>query len=190
MEIAMKAQIFILALLLIMEGCNRDSVNNPLIEGNRITAAYNSSKVESLAAQYSDGLLLMSVQSENLDYDGFASKWRFRYSSAGIAVDYYFHTSAKEVYYDSISTMKLVGSGFIVHQWFDSDQALKIAEESGGRDFRRKNSQYIIEASLGEPVVPNSTAIWYITYRSKSDDTKALALSIDANTGKVISKYP
>ncbi len=186
----MKAKILILASLLFIGGCNRDSINNPLIEGDRITATYNFGKVESLAAQYSDGLLLMSIQSENLDYDGFAKKWCFRYSSAGIAVDYYFHTSAKEVNYDSISTMKFVGSGFIVHPWVNSDKALNIAEKNGGKDFRHENSQYIIEASLGEPVVPNPRAIWYVTYRSKTNSTKILSLSIDANSGDVISKYP
>ena len=185
----MKTYIFVLASLIIIGGCNKDSIQNPLIKGNRITAAYNHSKVESLAAQYSEGLLMTSIQSDNLDYNGYASKWCFRYSSAGIAVDYYFHTTAKEVKYDSTSK-RLIGSGFISNKWFDIDEALKIAEKNGGKDFRNKNSQYIIEASLGEPVAPNPITIWYITYRSKTDDTKSLSLAIDANSGEIVSKYP
>jgi hypothetical protein len=189
MERKMKTHIFVLASLIIIGGCNRDSVNDPLIEGNRLTASYNLDNVESLAEQYSEGLRLMSIGSEDVDYNGYANKWYFRFSSAGIAVDYYFHTTAKEVKYDSTST-RLIGSGFISNKWFDSDEALKIAEKNGGKDFRNKNSQYIIEASLGEPVAPNPITIWYITYRSKTDDAKSLSLAIDANSGEIVSTYP
>ena len=189
MERKMKACIFVLASLIFMGGCNNNSPNNPLVDGNRITAAYNFNKVESLAAQYSEGLRLMSIRSEDLDYDGFARKWCFRYTTGGIAVDYYFHTRVNEVEYDSTST-QLIGSGFIAHEWFDSDNAMKIAEKNGGKDFRRQYSQYTIEASLGEPVVPNSATIWYISYRSKSDHTKSLFLSIDANSGEILVKQP
>lgn len=181
----MKTKIIILFSFLLYWGCNKDSVNETLINGNRITAAHNLSAVESLAATNYNDLQLVSVKNDNLEYDGYADKWSFRYTSGGIAVDYYFHTTSKEVKFDSTSTLQIDGSSFINHQWFDSNEALQIAEENGGKDFRDKNQNYKIEASLGEPLVPNSSTYWYVTYRSKLDYTENLILVIDAKTGEL-----
>ncbi len=104
-------------------------------------------------------------------------------------MDYYFHAASNEVKFDSTSIMKNFGAGFIVHEWFDSDEALGIAEKNGGENFRINNPEYFIEAALGEPVIPNSTTFWYITYRSKINNAVKLFLSIDANTGEVHSLY-
>lgn len=186
----MKIKIIILISFLLFAGCDKNSINDAFIDGDRITAAYNLSAVESLASEYSQGLKLLSINGESVEYDGFARKWCFRYTSGGIAVDYYFHTTSKEVIFDSTSTFMNIGSTFISHKWFNSNEALKVAEKNGGKDFRMKNPTYIIEASLGEPLVPNSTTFWYITYRSKLDNTKSLLLGIDSNTGEVTLKYP
>ena len=147
-------------LLIIFSGCNKDSINEPLIIGNKITAAYNYSAVEALAITYSDGLKLISIKSDNLDFDGYANNWSFRYTSGGIAVDYCFHTTSEEVKYDSITT-KVIGTSLITHQWFNSNEALKIAEKNGGRDFR-----------------------------TKLKTSESLLIGIDANTGEVTLKYP
>jgi hypothetical protein len=189
-EVFMKVKTIIVTILLCLYGCDKESVNQALIDGERITAAYNLSAVESLASTYSKGLLLLSIRSDNVEYDGFAQKWCFRYSSGGIAVDYYFHTTSTNVIFDSTSILMYVGLTFISHKWCNSDEALRIAENNGGKDFRMKNSEYSIEASLGEPLVPNSTTLWYITYRSKLDSTKSPMFGIDAKTKEVTLKYP
>lgn len=168
---------------------NTNPLSPPLNDGDRITAAYNFSAVESLISTYYDGLLLLSIKSDNVDYDGYAKKWCFVYSSGGIAVDYIFHSTYYDVGFDS-TTVEIIGIGYISRTWFNSDKALGIAEENGGKDFRMKNPDYSIKASLSEPVIPNSTTYWYVTYRSKSDKTKSLMLGINANTGEVTLKYP
>jgi len=185
----MNKKIIILALLPFLMECDKNPINNTLIDNNRITAAYNLRVVDSLAETYSEGLQLLSIRSKNVAFDGYSQKWCFIYSSGGIAFNYYFHTTANEVIFDSTSS-KNIGSAFISHQWFESNEALRIAEKNGGKDFRMKNPEYTIEASLGEPNVPNSTTFWYITYLSKLDSTKSLMLGIDANTRGVTLKYP
>jgi len=169
--------------------CDKNPINETLIDNNRITAAYNLRTVESLAETYSEGLQLLTIRSKNVAIDGYSQKWCFIYSSGGTDSDYYFHTAFKEVKFDSTSS-KRIGITYISTSWFDSNEALGIAEKNGGKDFRLNNLEYKIEASLVKPGLPNSKTFWYITYRSKSDKTKSLMLGIDARTGEVKLKYP
>lgn len=187
----MKIKTLILASLIFITGCDKHSVNDPVIQGNKISAAYNWDAVESLAASYSPGLVLKSIRSEGLNYMGYADKWSFQFSSGGIAVDYYFHTTLNEVKYDSTSgNLMTVGAAFISHKWFNSNEALHIAEKNGGKEFRDKYPDHFIGAKLGEPLVPNSSTYWYVHYRKKFDTEKMLMLTIDAGTGKIIYKFP
>jgi len=185
----MKTKISIIAFLLFIIGCSQeDSINEILIDGDRITAAFNLGAVESFASSFSEELKLLSLRSEDVSYDGFARKWCFIYRSGEIPNDYYFHTTSTGIAMDSTSTSAIFGITYISHQWINSNEALSIAEINGGTDFRMKNPDYIIEASLSEPLVPNSVTFWYITYYSKSDRTKSIMLTINANSGEII--YP
>lgn len=91
---------------------------------------------------------------------------------------------------DSVVNSILDGNAIITHDWFDSDKAVEIAEENGGKTFRNENPEYIIEASLSEPLVPNTSTIWYIEYRSIVNASNNLLLGIDANTGEVVQNIP
>jgi hypothetical protein len=182
----MNKKITLIVFLLLLIGCGENSIENSLIEGNKITAAYNFKTLESLVYSYDRELKLLSIRSDDVDYEGFALEWCFRYSSDNIAVDYYFHTTSKEVVFDSTSTAKNIGSTFISHPWFDSSEAFRIAERNGGKEFRKKNLEYSVQASLGEPLIPNSRTFWYITYYSK---TERLMLAIDADSGETTLIY-
>ena len=184
----MKKNIIILALLLLIIGCAKNLTNHTLTNNNKITAAFNFGKVESLAKTYSKDLMLHSIHSDNVDFKGYAQKWTYIYSSETDS-DYCFYATLKKVEFDS-TLPKNIGSTFVSSPWFDSNKALGIAEKNGGEDFRLNNLEYKIEASLAKPVVPNSATFWYITYRSKSDKTKRLMLGIDARSGEVTLKYP
>lgn len=182
----MKLNLIMLFSLLLLFGCTKSSINDPINNNGNITAASKFDAVKSLASKYSGGLILKSVKSEQLQPDGFAKKWNYKFSTAGIAVDCYFHATSNEVMYDSTSSITLVnGEGLIAHQWFDSDEALKIAENNGGKEFRNNNPEYLIEASLVEPLVPNSETIWFVKYSSSSGNTKILHLGINTTTKEV-----
>ena len=120
---------------------NTNPLSPPLNNGERITAAYNLSGVESLAKSYSDDLRLLSIICYNIDYDGYTKKWRYIYSAGGIAVDYYFHSTYYGAEFDSTSTDQYDGPVFITKQWFNSNVALNIAEKNGGKDFRIQNPE-------------------------------------------------
>ncbi|MBU0474299.1 MAG: hypothetical protein KKF62_09055 [Bacteroidetes bacterium] len=181
----MKFNLIMLFTLLLLFGCTKNSVNDPTDNNGKITAASKFNAVKSLASEYSEGLILKSIKSEELQSDGFAKKWNYKFSTAGIAVDYYFHATSNEVLYDSTSSINMDGEGLIANQWFDSDEALIIAENNGGKEFRNNNHEYLIEASLVEPLIPNSETIWFVKYSSSFGNTKILHLGINTITKEV-----
>jgi hypothetical protein len=174
--------------------CTKDTSADVLVEqSGRITASYKMEAVNTLANQSAETLRLISVCSENVNIDGTSSTWTYKYmpsTSASPQKVYQFFTSYNgiESSENELSGM-WVGASTIQHSWSNSNVALDIAEKNGGSQFRTKNPSYTIEASVGEPLVPNSTTYWYITYRSSENSSTNLMLIIDANTGEISSKY-
>lgn len=179
-------KIFILFIALLFGSCGiNDSSSSSTVREGKVTAAFNLGAVESFASSFSPGLKIMLLKSDNVTPEGFSAKWNFEYSSGGLAVSYHFHNSYLGVGYDSTSAFMRIGVAFISNRWINSSEALKVAERNGGREFRLKNPGSTITASLSEPLIPNSSTFWYITYISKSDDGSRLFLIIDASTGEV-----
>jgi len=166
-------------------GCSHNSVGpNPNPASN--TAKFKLADANSLAASYGIGLRLLTVASHQVNIDGTSNEWQYVYEDTAMPHNtYWFHNNASGVVFDS-TTAALIGSGIIYQTWFNSDSALTIGEQNGGSQFRAQNPHYIIVASIGDPVVPNPKTYWYVTYRSTDDQSKLLALSIDANSGTVI----
>ena len=163
-------------------GCNHNSMG-PAMNPAPNTAAERLGDVEILAQSYGKGLRLMTIMSKDVKPDGTSELWQYQYVDGSMPPSaYWFHSTSSTVAYDSSSALG-VGSAVINHTWFNSDSGLSIAERNGGFQFRSANPHYTITASVGEPVVPNPTTNWWITYRSKDDDTKLLMFTIDANTG-------
>ncbi len=79
-----------------------------------------------------------------------------------------------------------VGSATITNHWRDNDSAIYIAEVNGGSDFRKNYPDFSISAVLGQPLVPNPSTDWWITYRCMSKPSKSLLVGIDACPGSVV----
>ncbi len=186
----MKNSIFIGIFCIVWFGCNHNSVTQPPA-GERITAARRFSDVTSLATTYQRGLAFMTINAVDVDTQGAAMKWSFEFVDTleNVGSTYCFHAASNEVMFDS-TTGLLVGVGRITHRWIDSDSALAIADRNGGSQFRAQNPGYIIVASLGQPVVPNATTDWWITYRSAQNSGTVLLLTIDASADTVIGRNP
>ncbi len=185
---------WIAALVCILSiGCNNgDSIPVPIEGPGGITAAYSMARVDLLANSLDKGLRLMVVRSEEVNCDGTSAIWYYEYIGTAETMPpptYCFHATYFSVAFDSNSILK-VGAAVITHSWFNSNEALNIAEKNGGSNFRAQNPNCTIEACLGQPVVPNAITSWCVTYHSKTDNSKLLSLIIDANTGAITSKYP
>ncbi len=177
----------ILALALI--GCSH-STEPPLSIPS--TAKSKLDDIDSLAQTFKQGMRLMSVSSRNVNSGGGASTWQYAYVYPDTTMPpklYWFHADADGVGFDSISLMGL-GSAVITSLWFNRDSALLIAEQNGGAKFRSDNTDYVIVASVGEPLVPDLRTYWNVSYYSNSDNNRFLMFRIDAGTGVVKTYGP
>ena len=154
------------------------------------TAKDKFAELNSLAQSYNNGLRLMTVLSQDVKSDGTSDLWQYVYAGGALLqTSYWFHSGQGGIAFDSTSVTG-VGAAAITHHWCNSDSAMFIAERNGGSQFRNQNPHYMITAGVGEPVVPNPTTTWWITYVSKDDRSRSLSLGIDANTGVITLKYP
>lgn len=188
---------FEILILLIFIGCNPDSSimqsmpgDNITVryDGNNITARYNYGEVNSLAnpENKSDGLILKSLNSNNVDKNGMSEKWSYCYSSGGIAVTYYYQATKDKVMLDSVSAVKKAPpTELISNYWMDSIELLEITEINGGSDFRTKNENYKIKMVLEEPLGYMGPTYWYVEYYSILNSNVRLQFIVDASTGKL-----
>jgi len=188
-----KLKYLVIAFYLFLISCKSPTENT--FEGkNHITASYRYNEIEKYAKSLDGSLKLKSISSSNINYDGTSSSWSYKYSkisdSAFISEYYYFSSFYESIKEDSIITRNTtVGDAFISQSWFDSNDALKIAEENGGKLFRTSNSNCYISASLGEAVVPNSYPFWEIRYSIDTNKNNYVVFNVNAVTGSV-KKFP
>lgn len=125
---------------------------------------------------------LLSIKSDSVLIDGTSFSWKYHYSSfSGIDdTNYYFHTTKDSVVYDSLNQLILTGATYIKKSWIDSDSALILAEIQGGFEFRNNNPNYKITATLGEPLIPDSSPRWYINYISLDTPSNNFFINLDA----------
>jgi hypothetical protein len=153
-----------------------------------ITAKYNKLIVDSLMQIINPNVKLLMIKSDSVLINGTSLSWKYQYSifSEGSDTNYFFHTTKDSVFYDSLNNLILEGPTYIRKQWIDSDSALTLAESQGGIEFRNTHPNYKITASLGEPLVPNSTPRWYIYYISINNPSDKIFINLDA-TDSVMS---
>jgi hypothetical protein len=186
----MKNAWMVLIVCFLYQGCNNDSIDQAVIEGEgRITAAYRYAEIQSLALSYEAGSRFFGIGSDEVNYDGTAAKWSYYFLAGGTPPTLNcFNATYDGVAFDSNTALN-PGPRNISHNWVNSDMALLVAEQNGGREFRNGTPNFTISASLGEPLVPDAKTCWYITYRSKENGSRYLSLTIDASDGTVIRKY-
>jgi hypothetical protein len=189
----MKMYNIVVVFFLFLISC--ESTTENIIESeNHITASYRYDEIEKYAKSLDSSLRLKSVSSNNLNYDGTSSSWSYKYSkvldSAFTSQYYYFSSFYGSIALDSVVNRETtIGDAFISKSWLNSNDAMRIAEKNGGKQFRTSNSNYYITASLGEAVVPNSNPFWYIKYTLYGDKNNYVVFNINAVTGSV-GKYP
>jgi len=145
-----------------------------------IVASHKIKEIDSLVYIIDSEVKLINVMSDSVFIDGTSLSWNYCYRNYD--VHYYFHSTFNSAIYDSSDTLIIYGPSNISKHWIDSDSALFLAEEQGGREFRNTNIHYKITASLGEPIVPDSKPFWYINYISLDNASNQLNLIIEAES--------
>ena len=181
-----KTMIVLLSAVALLLACSDDK--NPVSpeQSQYILTGYNKAKIDSLMHLIDATAGLTTIWSDDVGPDGTSMCWMYQFMSSADTM-YHCHANITEAVYDSCTYGFFVGGGYITHNWFDSDSALQIAEGNGGRDFRARHPDYRIEASLYEPVMPETSTYWYIKYRAQSGDD-ILGIIVDAVSGEI--RYP
>ena len=189
----MKGIIIIFIFCFSFISCNKnESPTENNYEGvNHITAIFKFNEIEAYAKAEDNALRLKNIVSNDVSYNGYSNSWSYKYSkhidSIVVTSKHYYLSS----FYDSIHCDSIVfrestvGDAYISQSWMNSDKAFVIAENNGGKDFRKNNSSYNISASLSEAVVPNSKPIWNIRYTSKINGSISFSIRVNAISGAV-----
>lgn len=178
----MKYISFILLFIIIFLSCKSPISPD---KSTLILAGDKKVAVDNLVHSIEENAKLQAIKSADVSIYGTAELWHYRYQSSASSVYYYLRATIDTVVYDSSSTRIYYGSAFISHEWFDSDSALNLAESNGGDSFRIENHNYIISASLGEPLVPDPSTYWYVKYQLTEDSSQSIFFTIDAVDGTV-----
>ena len=183
-----KSIIIILSILCI--GCEDSIIQAPVQAEVGITAAYRMATVDSLAKRCGRGMLLYEISSAELNTVGTSPVWYFDYedTKAPAGTAYRFYAT-----FDCVALMgkegMRVGPNIVQHSWFDSDLAIEIAENNGGREFRNKHPGCTMSSLLtGSDEYPSRT-YWYVDYNPNNSQTKFLDFILDANTGSLTSMH-
>jgi len=147
-----------------------------------LTARYDLPRIIPVAKSIDSSALLISINSDSLLKDGTSLVWHYQYEDGIKNVNYFFHSTGDSVFYDSTNSNFSLALNYIWVKWIDSDSALIIAEEQGGKEFRNGNPHYRVEASLKQLSygAPLFDPRWYVTYRSLDNPDSVLFMNIDA----------
>jgi hypothetical protein len=131
--------------------------------------------------------ILLLIKSDSVLINGTSYSWKYRYSyfTEDNKSSYFFHTTKDSAIFDSLNNSILIGAASIKKPFVDSDSALVLAENQGGKEFRDSHPNCKITASLGESLVPNSTPRWYIYYISIDDPSEKLFINLDATENSI-----
>lgn len=147
----------------------------------KVSAQYYYQRADSIANSLLDEINHIILKSEDVDTLGRSDYWIYAYQNL------YMYFSADSQVIDT-TFGEWTGSSFIQKGWFDSDSAVHIAEENGGREFRRLFSDYKIFMDLGHDSASPWTT-WWIIYSSATDKKSKIDLTINALNGTIIYNW-
>ncbi len=154
----------------------------------------------SASAEYKFDVALGKIESI-VGLDGKAAKWEYSFIIANPQTEedkhrwFFVTVSAKgiEAFEEGLLAIPPTSTGSVNGWVLDSPDAIKIAEENGGAEFRKEYPDAIIEAELnltGPFLGYSDTAKnvkWTIKYCRKSDFMHCKHFEIDGTTGKVVA---
>lgn len=155
----------------------------PRATAQHYTAAHFKSAADATVHATEPNALLLKVWSDNVLTTGMADSWNYLYATrpaTGKPIFYYAHSAAAGIVLDSISNIPFIGIATVSFPWFDSDSALVLANKSTGNAFAATHLMYKIQASLVQPLVPNSRVGWAIDYISATDNNDRQSVIVDA----------
>jgi hypothetical protein len=147
----------------------------------RGTAAEFFIKADSIASSRLAEPTLLEILADTVDMDGKNDKWVFKFDSLMLTIN-------GDTVISDTSCHQWTGMAPVEGHWMDSDSALIIAEEHGGREFRQNHGSSTISVwLLHASGCPWSE--WMIDYQSNQNPQVGFGIFFDALDGSNIYTY-
>jgi hypothetical protein len=177
---------------LILAGCggsSRPPVSDPAHDSTSLSARQALLSAEAAASAWMRDARLIYLENDSpLGPVGDADAWGFL-----------FHSELADSWRNvAVKNRKVLHEGPLAFPfaapelpltWIDSDQAVRVAEESGGREFRTRTGALLRHAVLGRGVFTDWSGppTWTVVYRSPEQGE--LAIVVNADDGSVLSRF-
>jgi hypothetical protein len=155
----------------------KQGIEIPACQVETATALEHLISIDSVAAEIDQDAQLLAIWSWTCDTTGRSYKWYYIYQSSSQQTYYeLWWRAGRIVQQDSLKWTWMLGENDlpITESWIDSDFALAIADERGGKEFRETNELATVEMFL----TSSDHVTWAVRYRSQ-DDT-VLNVYVDA----------
>lgn len=119
--------------------------------------------------------------------------WGYRFISANLRRGLYLRVDAEGRVKAATFTLDTFGLPFepqdypaLPDGWMDSSEAVRIAEENGGREFRQGKKMYDLIFNLGH----NRKRLWQLTYITcdQTNGRRDFIIDVDPSSGRVVAK--
>ncbi len=166
-----------------------ENISNISIGG--YTPRENYFQVDSAATVWSGDALLLQIRpiSTDLDTAGNASTWMFIYYSSSLNEYMAFFAGGGRFLQMEPAPWHPPSPIPLPPAWINSDSALTLAAENGGKAFCAQHADTDVQAILARGYYPFdlAQAAWKVTFHAGSD---TLVLCFDAESGKPLSDTP
>ncbi len=161
----------------------------------KLTAKQRLTTVDSLAAISATDARLVKIVSPAVDPTGHSYYWSYVYTSALNNSFYEFilfgsQLLLKNNQFEATDPLLYSDIPALPRAWIDSDSALTVAEQNGGKEFRNQNSNNHIDVLLItiEQELPIERPTWFIFYTDPNG--AELRPSVDALIGTTYNNLP
>jgi hypothetical protein len=146
-----------------------NAVSGEVLNYNKTTAKELYQFVDTIAQRVASDAQIIYVKGYNVDTTGRTGEWYYQYQSIANSSTFEFRLGNGRIGLNFDHTTSpyhvFTSSNEIPDAWFDSDSTIIIAENNGGREFRKSHSNWKIDATLW--VSEKRYAQWQFAYRSE-----------------------
>jgi len=125
--------------------------------------------------------------SDGIDEQGKSLIWAYVYHSPAIDSTLMFMVSDQTIIYTGELGWEPPSKTGLPDNWLDSQQAIAVAEQAGGQNYRQTNQDVFVGGWLSRQIYPllADSAVWGFNYYSSTSDP--MTLFVDAVTGELLS---
>jgi len=184
--------LWLLVLLAAVPGCAQHAAP-PSLDPTRVPEAGSARRAllvaEVAASTWTDDAELLYVENDSaISPSGGSTAWGFLFHSVTLGEWWNVSVQGDADVHEGALDFPFAAPG-LPREWIDSNLALSIAEQAGGREFRQATAAAVRHAVLSRGVfnAVDGAPTWTVVYRSPTHGE--LAIVVDAIGGQVLDRF-